>query len=153
MDMPKNGDYILPYWSLYYEEVSNNVYHVDLIDSYGREASTTYHDLEKAIATCEEYAFEIEKQISKSWGRFLYEYALLKLPENSSSEHKYHHEAFGSWYIVCDEKRLIHDGKNDLLITQDKKSDWIEHNSKSAKEITFRYYLEQIDYLKTKLTL
>jgi len=151
MDVPRNGDYILPHWTLYYKEVSNNVYHVDLIDSFGREASTTDYDFERAIRTCEEYAFDIEKQISKSWGHFLYEYALIKFSDISVTEHKYHYEAFGSWYIVYNDKRLIYDGKDFLLITQGfKKENWIENKSMPIKEVTYSNFIEFIKYLKSK---
>jgi hypothetical protein len=66
----RNGDQILPNWVLRFDEESNNVYKVSLTDSFGRQAATTDHNLERAVKTCEEYDFDIEKQISKTGAGF-----------------------------------------------------------------------------------
>jgi hypothetical protein len=77
----RNGTQILPNWTLSFYEVSNNVYKVVLTDTYGRQASTTDYNLEQAVKTCEQYSFGIERQISKDWKRFLFDYAMLKLQD------------------------------------------------------------------------
>lgn len=63
----QNGNQILPGWTLYFNEVSNGVYKVLLTDDFGRQVSTTDQSISHAIKTCEDYAFDIEKQVSKRW--------------------------------------------------------------------------------------
>src|SRR5690606_7004236 len=111
---------------------------------------TTDHNIERALDTCERYAFDIEKQISKNWGRFLFDYSILKLSGKSVTEQKYHSEAFGSWYIVCNNKRLIYDGRDQVLIIQDYKqsdADWEQYNAIAMGDLTFEKYKEFFGYL------
>jgi len=148
MTTPRNGNQILPNWKLHFEEVSNSVYHVELTDDLGRQASTTDEDLEKAITTCEGYAFEIEKQISKNWGRFLFDYSLLKLTGRPISKQVYEDKVFGSWYIDCESKRLNYEGRDDVLSIEAIKpgnAGWLD--LKPLKELTFEKYKEFISHL------
>jgi hypothetical protein len=68
--------------------VSNNVYKVTLTDHFARQVETTDIDLEKAIMTVESYAFDIEKQISKGWNKFLYDTCIIKLGDKKIIEKK-----------------------------------------------------------------
>jgi hypothetical protein len=141
---------ILPGWKLHFEELSNNVYNVELRDSFGKVASTTDDNLERALGVCEGYAFDIEKQVSRNWSRFLFDYALLKVSDKSISEKKYHDQAFGSWFIVSNGKRLIYDGRDDVLIVEDLKDnvgDWAEYKAIAIKDLSFDKYNEFVGYL------
>lgn len=75
----KNNGEILPSRTLTFDEVSNNVYKLTLTDNFGRQAETTDTNLENAITTVETYAFDIEKQASKNWNKFLYDTCIIKL--------------------------------------------------------------------------
>ena len=144
----RNGNQILPNWKLHFEEVSNNVYQVELTDAFGRQSSTTDDDLEKAITACEAYAFDIEKQISKNWGRFLFDYSLLKLNGRPISNQVYDDKVFGSWYIDRESRRLNYEGRDGVLLIEFSKPDnagWYE--AIAIKELTFVKYKEFISYL------
>jgi len=144
----RNGTQILPNWILHFEEVSNNIYHVELTDDFGRQASTTDDDLVKAVTTCEGYAFDIEKQISKNWGRFLFDYSLLLLNDRLISQQSYSDKVFGSWFIDCESKRLIYDGRDGVLLIEFSKPGNLDsYEAIALKELTFGKYKEFISYL------
>jgi len=111
----------LPGWTLTFDEVSNNVYKVNLTDNFGRQGGTTDSDLDAAIATCESYAFDIERQFSKNWTRFLYDTCILKLQNKGIIEKQYHAETFGSWYILLKD-RILFDGRDFVFCIQDLKT-------------------------------
>jgi hypothetical protein len=134
----KNRTDILPGWTLLFDEVSNNVYHVTLTDKFGRQASTTDSDLEKAITTCEEYAFDIEKQISKNWKKFLFDTCLLKTVDKTITKRRYDDDAFGSWYIEYTDKRIVLDGKSFILYNQSfTNGDWVDTDNIKLSVLTF----------------
>lgn len=141
----KNKTEILPGWTLFFDEVSNNVYKVTLTDEYGRQASTTDTDLEEAIKTAENYAFDIEKQISKNWNKFLFDTCVLKLGDTIITEKHYHNEVFGSWYLVLDNKRLVLDGKDFILNIQVFKDDnWVNIEEIKMSDLTFDNFVKAI---------
>lgn len=57
-DIPKG-------WKLSYQEVSNNVYEVQLISETGLTVETTGDDLDNLIKQCVESADEIDQQLLK----------------------------------------------------------------------------------------
>ncbi|WP_435354958.1 hypothetical protein [Emticicia sp. SJ17W-69] len=61
----RNGDEVLSGWFLYFDEVSNNVYKVELNDGLGRIAGCTDSDLEAAILKCIEFAKDIDLQLNR----------------------------------------------------------------------------------------
>jgi hypothetical protein len=142
---------ILPGWKMSADEVSNNVYKVVLTDLYGRKAEITNDDFDYAVRLCQEKAFEIEKQVSKSWGRFLYEIFRLKLSGRSISEEVYHEMHFGSWLIKLAEKRIVYDGKDGLLMLQLNTGDaWTTIKTiKDIKALSIYQVEELIQELKT----
>ena len=77
-----------------FDEVSNNVYKVTLTDSFGRQAETTDTDLENAVTTVEAFAFDIQKQISNGWNKFLYDTCIIKLGDKKIIEKQYHEKIF-----------------------------------------------------------
>jgi len=137
----KNNSEILQGWTLCFKEVSNSVYKVTLTDNYGRQGATTDSDLEKAITTCENYAFDIERQISKNWNKFLFDTSILKLVNKTVLEKQYHNEAFDSWYIQLAENRILVDGKNYIFSIQVYKDDWIDIKTIKLSELTFDNFI------------
>jgi hypothetical protein len=142
----KSRSEILPGWILSFDEVSNNVYKVELTDNYGRQASTTDSNLEEAIETVQSYAFDIEKQITKNWNRFLYDTCIMKLDQKSIVNNKYEDEIFGSWYITLSDKRFVLDGRDYVFsIQENKDKDWIDIKSLKLSELTFENLLNCIN--------
>jgi hypothetical protein len=122
---------------LTFDEVSNNVYKVMLTDKLGRQAETTDTDLDKAIITVENYAFDIEKQISKNWNKFLYDTCIKKLGDKKIIEQQYHDEAFGSWYILLTDNRILLDGRDYLFCIQVYNNDWADTTTIKLSELNF----------------
>lgn len=144
----RNGIQILPDWTLHFDEVSNNVYKVVLTDSFGRQAGTMDHDLDRAIKTCEEYAFDIEKQISSHWSRFLFDYGMLKLQDVVTFSNGDTKNAHGSWGIKVKDKILTYEGRDDVLIARDSNAGPFDYNATALKDLTFEKFIEYIDFVK-----
>ena len=134
----------MPGWTLTFDEVSNNVYKVTLTDKYGRQAETTDTDLDKAIVTVQTYAFDIEKQISKNWNKFLYDTCIKKLGDKKIIEQQYHDEAFGSWYVLLTDNRILLDGRDYLFCIQVYKNDWADTTTIKLSELTFNNFVTAI---------
>jgi hypothetical protein len=124
--------------------VSNNVYKVTLTDHFARQVETTDIDLEKAIMTVESYAFDIEKQISKGWNKFLYDTCIIKLGDKKIIEKKYHDEAFGSWYILLTDNRILLDGRDFIFCIQVYKNNWVDTRTIKLAELTFNDFVTAI---------
>ncbi len=120
-----------------FDEVSNNVYKVTLTDHFGRQAETTDTDLENAIKTVETFAFDIQKQISKGWNKFLYDTCITKLGDKKIIEKQYHDEAFGSWYILLTDNRILLDGRDFIFCIQVYKDDWVDTTTIKLSELTY----------------
>ena len=52
-------------WELRTEEISNNVYKVELRDEYGRVVGCTGADLETVLKSCVQYAREVDEQVKQ----------------------------------------------------------------------------------------
>jgi len=141
----RNNTEILPGWTLTFDEVSNNVYKVNLTDKWGRQGGTTDSNLDKAIVTCEYYAFDIERQISKNWNKFLYDACLMKIDKSKIIEAIYHDEAFGSWYVTTHNKRIVFDGRDFVLLIQfPNGNDWIDKESIKIDDLTYDLFIKAI---------
>jgi hypothetical protein len=148
MVTPRNGSQILPNWTLRFDEVSNNVYKVVLTDSFGRQTATTDHDLYRAIKTCEGFAFDIEKQISKHWSRFLFEYSMLKLKDHVTYSNGDPNNAYGSWGIKVNSRILTYDGRDDVLIAKDESGTDNSFHVESLKDLTFEIFYNYVAFVK-----
>ena len=144
----KNGNQILPNWTLYFEEISNNVYHVELKDNFGRLASTTDDNLNQAIKTCEGYAFGIERQVSGNWSRFLFEYSLLKLQDKVTFSNGDSKNAYGSWGINTKDKTLVYDGSDNVLVAKAINADAFDYKAISLNDLFFDSFNEYIDFVR-----
>lgn len=144
-----NGIQVLPNWILRFNEVSNNVYYVSLTDSFGRVATSTDDDIYNAIKVCEEYAFDIEKQISKNWKDFLFEYTMLKLKDADSLCNGMNGYAYGSWSIKVNEKIFFYDGRDEILIVKKINADSFNYRAVALKDFSFKDFNSYIDFIKT----
>lgn len=109
---------ILPGWSTKIDEISNGVFKVVLTDQFGRKAEVTDNATNETIERTINDAFEIEKQISKNWNKFLYDLCLQNLHKNQITKAEYNDQAFGSWLVELGNKRIVLDGKDFTLFFQ-----------------------------------
>ena len=140
----KNGQEILAGWTLSFDEVSNNIYKVKLTDKFGRETETTDSDLEKALTKVENYAFDIERQISKGWNEFLYNTCILKLQDKVIVEKHYTEKAYCSWYILLNENKIILDGRDFYFCLQVYKKHWVDIETIKMSELTLDNFIDVI---------
>lgn len=135
--------FILSGWRLTLEEVSNNVYEITLMDESFRQAGTKDHDLERGIRQCGEYAFDIERQVTKNWNKFLFESALIQLESEEITDKRYDAMGSGSWLIEINDKRIVADGNNNVLTKQSKvEADWVDNFSFEMKNLDYKQFLK-----------
>ncbi|KFC18453.1 hypothetical protein [Chryseobacterium sp. FH1] len=146
--MIRNNAELVDKWTLRFDEVSNNVYTVELTDKFGRKSGTTDHDLCRAIETCISYAFDIEKQLGNPLNKFTYDTFKYFLAEQKLLVDNYSDKDFGSWIIEKNLKRIMLDGRDFLLTlqSQSKTSSWTDDFTIELTELTFT----QINELKDK---
>lgn len=132
----------LPGWTSKIEEISNGVFKVTLIDSFGRKAEIIDDATEETIQKALSYAFDIEKQISKKWDKFLYDFCLSQFADTVSVQKMYNENDFGSWSIEVDSKRLLYIGKNSRLVSQTKSDNrWFDNAIIKNEELTYEVAL------------
>jgi hypothetical protein len=129
---------------LTFDEVSNNVYKVKLTDHYGRQAETTDTELENAVTTVEAFAFDIQKQISNGWNKFLYDTCIIKFGDKKIIEKQYDDKAFGSWYILLTDNRILLDGRDFIFCIQVYKNDWVDTTTIKLSELTYDNFVTAI---------
>ena len=110
----------LPGWSTKIDEISNGVFNVVLTDQFGRKAEVTDNATNETIKKAINDAFEIERQISKNWNKFLYDLCLLNISHEQVILAEYDDQSFGSWVLELANKRIVLDGKDFELILQTK---------------------------------
>jgi hypothetical protein len=148
--MIKNNSKIIDGWTLHFEEVSNNVYKVELIDNFGRQTTTTDHDLEKAIETCLSYSFDIERQLNNSLNKFTFDTFKFFLADEKLHTVNYSDKDFGSWIIQKYTNRIILDGKDFLLVlqSQTETDHWKDDIAIKITDLTFKQIIELKEKLK-----
>ena len=116
--MFENDPEILPGWKLSVDEPENGIYQVTLFHQSGKSTTNTDSDFDQAVRSCQEQAYNIEKEFSNEWGRFLFETCRIKLAGKNVVEEVYHAMHFGSWLIELQHKRLVYDGNEGRLRLQ-----------------------------------
>jgi len=106
----------LPGWLLKYEEVSNGAYKITIIRASGHKAEVTGDDFDLYIETVKEFAFDIERQITKNWSLFLYELCLTLLQDVKIIEKGYLEDSYRSWHITAAHKHILYDGREKFWI-------------------------------------
>ncbi len=139
----------LPGWTTTIDEVSNGVYKVALIDKYGRKAVRIDSSLEETIERTLSDAFEIEKQISTNWNKFLFDLCIERLVNEPIIEKSFNDKDFGSWFIEFDTKRLLYDGRDACFISQLKSdNNWLDNYIIKEEELkyeTFFLFLKHME--------
>lgn len=131
---------ILEGWKLNVEEVSNCVYKIEFVNRSGRVVGCTDHDYERGIETCINYAFDVEKQISKNWNKFVFNLLKYKFEKKKLEEEIYNEEIFGSCIFRQKNKRIILDGKESSIEYQKKTifRTWITKKQISLKSLEYK---------------
>lgn len=137
-EVPRNNVELVDGWRLNIDEVSNNVYQVELIDKSGRKTGAKDHDLKQAIEACLGFAFDIERQLGNNINKFSYD-TLNYFLGNGGLTSKYSDLSFGSWIIATENQRIILDGKESVLLLQHKNraGNWTDLFSKNLGELSF----------------
>jgi hypothetical protein len=143
----------IPGWTINIDEISNGVFKVTLIDAYGRKAEIVDNATDETIERAIGGAFDIEKQISQNWNLFLYKLAVQKVSDKDVEHKEYNDEAFGSWFIERQDKRLVYDGKDSWLIFQTKtKNDWTDIEIIKNDELKYSNFVSHINWLTENTT-
>jgi hypothetical protein len=135
----------LPGWKINIDETSNGVFKVTLTDAYGRKAEVHDAATVETIELAKSYAFDIEKQVSQNWNKFLYDLSIQEAENVKLINQDYNNQAFGSWFIEFENKRLVLDGKDFMLIMQSKiGAIWEDNATLKIKELSYTKYLSFI---------
>jgi hypothetical protein len=131
-----------PGWTLKIDEVSNGVFNFVMTDSNGHKAEVTGL-FDESLENVKNFAFDIEKQISENWNRFLYDLCMLEVNNNEVFETDYNNKAFGSWYIRLENRMLVYDGKDSCLIGRRQLlNDWEDIKEIPKSELTYANSIE-----------
>ena len=144
MKFSKNNLEVFAGWTLEAKEVSNGVTFFEMTDSNVCQVSCKDDNIERGLNNCISFAFDVEKQISRNWNKFLYELFKYELNNLEFIEDKYSEIFFGSWIISLEKKRIILDGKDSELILQKKNifRNWSEVKSIKLNNVTFENIAE-----------
>ncbi len=143
----------IPGWTINIDEISNGVFKVTLTDAYGRKAEIIDNATDETIERAISDAFDIENQTSQNWNLFLYDLAVQKLSDKDIKNKEYNNQAFGSWFIERQDKRLVYDGKDSWLILQTKtKGDWTDIDTIKKDELKYSNFVRQINQLTENTT-
>lgn len=135
----------IPGWKMYIDEVSNGVFNVTLTDTDGRKAEVLDAATDETIQKAISYAFDIEKQISKNWKSFLYEFFIQELNTKLIST-EYQNDVMGSWFIELESRRLFYDAKDECIQFQTRQLDkWVGIKMVTKEKVTHDAMLEFID--------
>lgn len=129
----------LPGWTTKIDEISNGVFKVTLIDKYGRKAEIIDDATDETIERTLSDAFDIEKQVSKNWNKFIYDFCFSRLADNSITSNSYNDKDFGSWLIEVSDKRLLFLGKESWLVSQTKSNnEWFDNFIIKDEELNYK---------------
>jgi hypothetical protein len=138
-----NLDSIIPNWTFYITETSFGVYLVTGRASYGSEVSYHDSDLNYALQKCENYAFDIEKQLSKNLSKFIYNYFLIKLNKLSILANNISYE---NWAIELKSARIIYNNRDTVISLQNyEEGNWLGLLSRNIASFEFQ---DIINYCK-----
>jgi hypothetical protein len=149
----QTADKSLPGWTTKVVGVGNGIYMATLTDNSGRKSEYTDFDEGLAVTRALSGAFDIERQVSKNWNKFLYDFCLLTVNGQTITEQDYNHNAFGSWLVELNNKRIILDGKDFWLISQIKNgSEWVDKIIVKKNELTYSKFVDLVaDIINTPI--
>jgi hypothetical protein len=129
----------LPGWTTKIDEISNGVFKVTLTDNYGRKAEVIDNATDETIDRTLSDAFDIEKQVSMNWNKFLYDFCFSRLTDNSITSNSYNDKDSSSWLIEVNDKRLLFLGKESWLVSQTKSDNkWFDNFIIKDEELNYK---------------
>jgi DNA mismatch repair ATPase MutS len=141
----------LPGWTTKIDETSNGVFKVTLTDNFGRKAEVIDAATDDTIKKAYQDAFDIEKQVSKNWNKFLYDFCITQLADITIKTKNYNDKAFGSWLIEINDSRIVYMGKDFWLVAQAKKDNqWFDMAILKKEELTYSLLLTIINLIRPK---
>lgn len=108
----------IPGWTTCIEEISNGVFKVTLTDSFGRKAEVVDDASDATLDKAKDYAFDIERKVSKAWNKFLFDFCILNIDNTNILAKRYDEIAFGSWFVELSDTRFVYDGRDFMLTKQ-----------------------------------
>ncbi len=108
----------IPGWTIYIDEISNGVFKVTLTDRFGRKAEVVDNASAATIDKAKDYAFDIERKVSKSWNKFLFDFCVMNIGDINILTKRYDENVFGSWFVELADKRFVYDGRDFMLTKQ-----------------------------------
>jgi hypothetical protein len=139
----------LPGWTTKIDEVSNGVFKVTLTDNFGRNVEVIDNATNEKITKAYSDAFDIEKQVSKNWNKFLYDLCVSEFSDSNVTAKDYNDKAFGSWLIEVGDNRIVYMGKDSWFVSQLKKNNkWFDQTILNRDELTFPIFLAIINSIR-----
>jgi len=128
----------IPGWTIYIDEISNGVFKVTLTDSFGRKAEVVDDASDATIDKAKDYAFDIERKISKAWNKFLFDFCVMNISDTKILTRRYDENVFGSWFVELADKRFVYDGR-DFMLTKEIKQNGVWTDSGEIKNDNMTY--------------
>lgn len=93
-----------------------------------------------------DYAFDIERKVSKEWNKFLFDFCILNIGDTNILAKRYDENAFGSWFVELSEKRFIYDGRDFMLTKQILKNGaWTDSEEIKNESITYSNFIDLLN--------
>lgn len=128
----------IPGWAVNINEISNGVFKVTVTALYGSKSEVVDIASDETIEKAISGAFDIEKQVSKQFSLFLYEFAMLNLNKGVTKKSEYDSQTFGSWFIETKNIRLILDGRDNFIILAHRiLNSWVKKETINTKDISY----------------
>jgi hypothetical protein len=136
----------IPGWTIHIDEISNGIFKVTLTDGSGRNAEVVDEASEATINKAKEYAFDIERKVSKQWNKFLFDFCILNIKDTNILTKRYDENVFGSWFVELPDKRFVYDGRDFLLKRQTEKDNvWIDNAEIKNDDINYSNFIELLN--------
>ena len=136
----------IPGWTICIDEISNGVFKVTLTDNFGRKAEIVDVAAETTIDKAKDYAFNIEKKISKKWNKFLFDFCVMNIGDTNILTKHYDDSDVGSWFVESADNRFVYDGKAFILTKQTiKNGAWSDSRAIKNDDITYSNFLELLN--------
>jgi len=136
----------IPGWTIYIDEISNGVFKVTLTDSFGRKAEVLDDASDSTIDKAKDYAFDIERQISKAWNKFLFDFCVINIGDTNILTKRYDENVFGSWFVEVLDKRFVYDGKEFVLTKQImEKGVWVDKQEIKNADLTYSKFINLLN--------
>lgn len=136
----------IPGWTIYIDEISNGVFKVTLRDSFGRKAEVVDDASDTTIDKAKDYAFDIERKVSKAWNKFLLDFCIMNIGATNILTKRHDENAFGSWFVELSDKRFVYDGRDFMLTKQIMNNGvWTDIEGIKSDNITYSKFINLLN--------